>query len=127
MAEAGATAQQKEAAMQQLADQHEQIEKYAQTVEQELENKLKIEQKLSSLEKRVLHGGVNMVEKMSELKKLAKATKAELEVQRWGDVGGMHMCTLYLSHSYSAISSAALRTCATSFSHDTAQAPARGA
>lgn len=84
MTEAGATAQQKEAAMQQLAEQHEQIEKYAQTVEQELENKLKIEQKLKSLEKRVLHGGENMVEKMSELKKLAKATKAELEVQRWG-------------------------------------------
>ena len=30
----------------------------------------------------MVHGGENMVEKMSELKKLAKATKAELEVQR---------------------------------------------
>lgn len=84
MTEAGTTAQQKEAAMQQLADQHEQIEKYAQAMEQELENKLKIEQKLKSLEKHVLHGGENMVEKMSDLKKLAKETKAELEVQRWG-------------------------------------------
>lgn len=76
--------------MQQLAEQHEQIEKYAQAVEQELENKLKIEQKLKSLEKRVLHGGENMVEKMSELKKLAKATKAELEVQRWGLLGTLY-------------------------------------
>eukprot|EP00892_Ulva_mutabilis_P004653 jgi/Ulvmu1/255/UM001_0259.1 len=82
MTEAGSTAQQKEAAMRQLAEQHEQIEKYAQAVEQEMENKTKIEQKLKSLEKRVLHGGENMVEKMSNLKKLAKATKAELEVQR---------------------------------------------
>lgn len=82
MTQAGSTAQQREAAMRQLAEQHEQIEKYAQAVEQELESKTQIEQKLKSLEKRVLHGGENMVEKMSDLKKLAKATKAELEVHR---------------------------------------------
>jgi hypothetical protein len=34
------------------------------------------------MEARVLHGGENLVDKMSDLKKLAKATKAELEVKQ---------------------------------------------
>jgi hypothetical protein len=82
MTEAGSTEKQKQEATSLLEKQHEEIEKYAKAAEAELESKHAIEQKLKSLEKRVLHGGENMVEKMSELKKLAKATKAELEVQR---------------------------------------------
>ena len=89
MSEAGSTEKQKEEAMQLLAQQHEEIDKYAKAAQEELENKQKLEMKLKALEQRVVHGGENMVEKMSELKKLAKATKAELEVQRYDCGPGM--------------------------------------
>lgn len=92
LSEAGSTEKQKEEAMQQLAQQHEEIDKYAKAAQEELENKQKLEKKLKALEQRVVHGGENMVEKMSELKKLAKATKAELEVQRCACAANSSRC-----------------------------------
>jgi hypothetical protein len=83
LSEAGSTERQKEEAMQLLAQQHEEIERYAKAAQEELDNKQQLEKKLKALEQRVVHGGENMIEKISELKQLAKATKAELEVQRY--------------------------------------------
>lgn len=82
LSEAGATEQQKAEAQRLLADQHDEISRYADAVKMELESKAKIEEQLRKMESRVLHGGENLVDKMSELKKLAKETKAELEVKR---------------------------------------------
>jgi hypothetical protein len=83
ISEAGATEQQKAEAQRLLADQHDEISRYADAVQMELESKAKIEEQLRKMESRVLHGGENLVDKMSELKKLAKETKAELDVKRY--------------------------------------------
>ena len=82
MSEAGSTTKQKEEAQAYLNKQKEEIGKYAEAVQKELQGKERIEAKLKAMEERVLHGGENMVEKVSELKKLAKETKADLDVAR---------------------------------------------
>ena len=82
MSEAGATAQQKREAQLLLEQQHDEIDRYADAVRTELENKSKLEERLKAMESRVLVGGENLVDKMSDLQKLAKETKAEIDVKR---------------------------------------------
>jgi hypothetical protein len=76
--------------------------RYAEAVKKEMEVQEKIAQKLKAMEARVLHGGEDMVEKMSHVKKLAKETKAELDAKRYAHVpirtcivsAGFALCTL---------------------------------
>jgi hypothetical protein len=82
MSEAGVSERAKQEAEAQLARQRADFERLAAAAAAEAAEKARIEARLAQVQERVLHGGENLVEKMSALKRLAKATRAKLEVQR---------------------------------------------
>jgi kinesin family protein 3/17 len=82
VSEAGVSEKVKEEAQKLLAKQHDEIAKYAEAMREEMASKAKLEEELQKMEARVLHGGVNLVDKMSQLKQMEQQTLADLDVQR---------------------------------------------
>jgi kinesin family member 3A len=85
VSEAGVSEKVREEAQKLLEKQHDEISRYADAITEEMVSKAKLTEDLKMMEARVLHGGVNLVDKMSQLKKMEQQTLADLDVQRCGD------------------------------------------
>jgi hypothetical protein len=84
VSEAGVSEKVREEAQKLLEKQHDEISRYADAITEEMVSKSKLTEDLKMMEARVLHGGVNLVDKMSQLKKMEQQTLADLDVQRCG-------------------------------------------
>jgi uncharacterized protein YPO0396 len=91
MAAAGTTAAQRREAQALLEQQHGEIARYAAAISADLEAKAALEAELEKMEARVLHGGENLVDKMSKLREMTKAASAELKAKRCAPPAGWSM------------------------------------
>ncbi|GMH37875.1 hypothetical protein BSKO_05759 [Bryopsis sp. KO-2023] len=82
MKEKDATNQEKLRAQEALLKQQEEIEQYAETVENQKKEQSELETRIKAMESKVLHGGVNLFTKVDELTKATAETKEELQIRK---------------------------------------------
>jgi kinesin family protein 3/17 len=58
------------------------LQALAAQAEKEKQEQAELQSKIAAMESKVLHGGVNLLDKVDELKARSNATKQELEVRR---------------------------------------------
>lgn len=81
-ADSGKSEKQRKAAREALKKQSEEFAKMAEQLENEKKEKEALEAKIAAMESKVLQGGVNLLEKVDELKKRSEDAKKELELRK---------------------------------------------